>query len=220
MPVSSSTGNFDVSSRQGGLVTDGDFLQRKEVPGFAPQPFSFEQPGAQIKPPPKSNKHFNTNHNITFSTNQVLFLNDTYRRESMSKVFWDDIYGKTHGPGSTPQMRSNIQPLATPDLRQILRPTRSIAEYQPTPLEKRRRMLDLCYNSNLVLGSEPESARFATTYGELCAEAGTVRARWSCVRGVEGRLERRAHARACPVAAATASPRRRRRAGGAAPRRH
>mmetsp|Transcript_25897 Transcript_25897/g.69961 ORF Transcript_25897/g.69961 Transcript_25897/m.69961 type:complete len:164 (-) Transcript_25897:121-612(-) len=104
----------------------------------------------------------------------------------MSKVFWDDIYGKTHGPGSTPDLRdTRIRPVSAPDLRQTLRPQRTKYEYKPTNTEKRRRLLDLCYNSNLVLGMEPENNRFQTTYGELCQEAGSTKDRLDAIKGFQ-----------------------------------
>ncbi|KAG8466383.1 hypothetical protein KFE25_002139 [Diacronema lutheri] len=175
--------NVSYASRQGGLVTDGDVLARRGVPGFKSRSFAHNLPGAQIKPYTHENKHFSTSHGVTMSTQQNLFLQDTYRRESLSRVFWDDIYGKTHGPGSTSEsreraLRASTAPRGVSDVR----PTRKAVEYEPTHLEKRRRLLDLCYNSNLVLGTLPERERFATTYGQLCAEAGSVAERMAAMK--------------------------------------
>jgi hypothetical protein len=56
--------------------------------------------------------------------------------------------------------------------------------YEPTLAEKRRKLIDLCYNSNIAFGNLPESERFATTtYGELCAGAGTPEERMDAIKG-------------------------------------
>jgi hypothetical protein len=181
---SASLGKIESASRQGGLVTEGDFLRRMNVPGFAAQPFAHNRAGVQRKPPARENKHFNTSHNVTMSTNQVLFLQDTYRRESMSRVFWDGVYGKTHGPGSTKELRGqSMRPTTAPNMSDVVRPVRSQPEYKPTYIEKRRKLLDLCYNSNLVLGTTPDKERFSTTYGELCSEAGSTKDRLDAIKG-------------------------------------
>lgn len=176
----------EFTSRQGGLVTEGDFLRRSGVPGFEARPFAHNSSGRTLKPPQRENKHFNTSHNVTMSTAQILFLQDTYKREANSRVVWDDIYGKTHGFGATKDVRDALsRPSSTPSFSGTVRPMRVVPEYKPTVLEKRRKLLDLCYNSNLVLGTAPESERFSTTYGALCAEAGTPKERRDAIKGFE-----------------------------------
>lgn len=184
MPISGSTEDLEFASRQGGLVTDGDFLQRKGMPGFEPRPFAHNLPSAQIKPYVRENKFFIGSHNVTMSTNANLFLQNTYKREATSRINWDNIYGKTHGPGSTPEERERTSQPRVASLSDSVRPMRRVTtEYQPTYLEKRRKLLDLCYNSTFKLGTMPERERFTTTYGELCSEAGSLAERMDAIKG-------------------------------------
>lgn len=184
MPTSGAAEDVTFASRQGGLVTDGDFLQRKGVPGFESRPFAHNRPGAQIKPYVRENKHFSTSHGVTMSVNQNIFLRDSFKREETSMSLWADIYGKTHGPGSTRAMREE-RPGITASLSDSVRPMRAVPEYKPTFVEKRRKLLDLCYSSNFVFGLAAEGERFGTTYGALCSEAGSVAERMDAIKGSE-----------------------------------
>ncbi|KAJ1634304.1 hypothetical protein T492DRAFT_974465 [Pavlovales sp. CCMP2436] len=188
MPSSGATANVNHASRQGGLVTDGDFMMRRGVPGFEARPFAHNRPGAQIKPYTGNNKHFSTSHKATIGVSEALFLQDAYKRETMSKVLWGDIYGKTHGPHATRESRelsSRPNTASSTGLAATVRPNRVTPDYNPTFIEKRRKLLDLCYNSNLVLGTMPEAERFGTTYGQLCAEAGSTKERMKAIKGQE-----------------------------------
>jgi len=69
------------------------------------------------------------------------------------------------------------------NISQVVRPRREVEVYEPTLAEKRRKLIDLCYNSNFSFGNLPERERFTTTYGELCADAGTLEQRMDAIKG-------------------------------------